>query len=537
MATVMRAAIGSELSCMAEAVYASYRNGQEDELMEPIVSVDASGRPRGRMGKGEWVIFYNIRGEREVELSQALTDPEFGHFPRPPGLLVKMATMIEYSRDLDVLVAFPPIRKIEQTLSEVLSRHGIRQLKVVESEKAIHVSYFFNGKNPDPFPLEEYAVIPSDKSVATFDQLPEMAIGEVSRVLCEKLSDGRYGFVLGNFANVDVVGHNENERAVIKAVEAVDYHTGVVVAAARRAGVITLITADHGSVEKRLYPDGAIDTGHSDSPVPFVIVPPDAADGAAAGIGLRPDGDLTDVAPTVLDLLGIPPPPEMTGRSLLMRQGPPFSSLQARPRILLLILDGWGLQPAGPGNLIDRARTPVMDELLGRYPWTALKAAGIAVGMPSGSVGNSESGHLHLGAGRRIPSDLVRIDEAVRNGSFMENPAFLAAMRESRINDTPLHLMGIVSFYSSHGSLDHLFALMEMAKRQGLRRVFIHSLLGRRGERPHSGAIYVDKVEKKAAQLGVGEVVTVMGRYWAMDREENWDRVEKAYRALVGLGW
>jgi 2,3-bisphosphoglycerate-independent phosphoglycerate mutase len=154
--------------------------------------------------------------------------------------------------------------------------------------------------------------------------------------------------------------------------------------------------------------------------------------------------------------------------------------------------------------------------------------------MPEGSVGNSESGHLHLGAGRRIPSDRVRIDEAIVDGSFSKNPSFLWAMEESRRRNQPLHLLGIVSFYSSHGSIEHLFALMDTAKRQGVKEVFIHSLLGRRGERPESGVVYIDKVEKKAAELGLGEVVTVMGRYWAMDREENWDRVEKAYKALVG---
>jgi 2,3-bisphosphoglycerate-independent phosphoglycerate mutase len=141
-----------------------------------------------------------------------------------------------------------------------------------------------------------------------------------------------------------------------------------------------------------------------------------------------------------------------------------------------------------------------------------------------------------MGVGRVIPSDRVRIDEAIETGAFLENEAFRWAMEPARgAEGATLHLLGIVSFYSSHGSLDHLFALMEMAKREGVGKVCIHSLLGRRGERPESGPIYVDKVEKKAEELGLGEVVTVMGRYWAMDREHNWDRIEKAYKALVGI--
>jgi 2,3-bisphosphoglycerate-independent phosphoglycerate mutase len=283
-------------------------------------------------------------------------------------------------------------------------------------------------------------------------------------------------------------------------------------------------------VEQRYYPDGTIDTGHSASPVPFILIPPQ---GSPVKDILKKGSDLTDVAPTVLELMGIPLPQAMTGQSLLKARLPLTLTKAQRPRILLLILDGWGHHQEDAGNLIAKAHTPVMNKLFKDYPWTTLSAAGKAVGMPEGSVGNSESGHLHLGAGRRIPSDRVRIDEAISDASFSKNPSFLWAMEESRRGNKPLHLLGIVSFYSSHGSIEHLFALMDMAKQHGVKEVYIHCLLGRRGERPESGAVYVDKVEQKAAELGLGEVVTVMGRYWAMDREENWDRVEKAYRALV----
>jgi 2,3-bisphosphoglycerate-independent phosphoglycerate mutase len=243
------------------------------------------------------------------------------------------------------------------------------------------------------------------------------------------------------------------------------------------------------------------------------------------------------VAPTVLEILGIPKPEEMTGSSLLEgagKGGDARSLCEGPPRVLLLILDGWGYRPEEEGNLIAQTPTPVMDRLMEACPWTLLEAAGMAVGMPAGSVGNSEAGHLHLGAGRVVPSDRVRIDEAIRTGAFYENEAFRWAVAPCREGGKTLHLLGIVSFYSSHGSLDHLFALMEMAKREGVKRLCIHSLLGRRGEQPASGAIYVEKVEQKARELGLGEVVTVMGRYWALDREHNWDRIEKAYRALAG---
>jgi len=155
------------------------------------------------------------------------------------------------------------------------------------------------------------------------------------------------------------------------------------------------------------------------------------------------------------------------------------------------------------------------------------------VGMPKGTVGNSEAGHLHLGAGRRIPSDRLRIDEALEDGSFYENEAFLWAMRGAKRAGTRLHLLGIVSFYSSHGSLDHLLALMELARRERVEEVYIHSMLGRRGEHPESGARYIEQVEEATARLGVGRLVSVIGRFWSLDREENWDRIEKTYRWLV----
>jgi 2,3-bisphosphoglycerate-independent phosphoglycerate mutase len=230
----------------------------------------------------------------------------------------------------------------------------------------------------------------------------------------------------------------------------------------------------------------------------------------------------------VLDLLGLPQPAAMTGRSLLAPRPP-----AAERRVLLLILDGWGSGDGGPGDLIALANTPFMDDLRSSWPSTDLAAAGPAVGMPPGTVGNSEAGHLHIGAGRVIPADRVRINQALEDGSFFENEAFLWAMHGARSTGTRLHLLGIVSFYSSHGSVDHLLALMEMARRERVPEVYVHSMLGRRGERPESGAIYIEQVEREAQRLGVGQVATVIGRFWSLDREEHWDRIEKTYRMLV----
>jgi 2,3-bisphosphoglycerate-independent phosphoglycerate mutase len=517
---------------MAEAVRAAYRTGQEDETLEPLVRVvrgPAGPRPVGSIQDGDYVIFYDIRGEREVELTSAFVDRGFPHFARQP-MTVHFATMIEYHPDLDVQVAFPPLEQLQDSLFEVVSGAGLRQIKVVESEKAIHVGYFLNGKRQEPFPGEQRVVIPSPRPASHAEMPPPMSAAAVADATIEALRNPEYALITANLCNVDVIGHIENPMAIRLAVETVDTQAGRIVEAARSAGVTIVLTADHGTVERWYYPDGAIDTGHTDSPVPLIVIYPDDQQDLDAPRPLRAGGALTDVAPTVLQLLGLPQPEAMKGHSLIQGPGLP---VRGNGRVLLLILDGWGLGDGGSGDLIAQADTPVLDRLWGCWPSTQLQAAGLAVGMPPGTVGNSEAGHLHIGAGRVVPADRVRINQALEDGSWFENPAFTWAMRGAKQDGTRLHLLGIVSFYSSHGSVDHLLALMEMARREGVPEVYIHSMLGRRGERPESGAIYIEQVEREAERLGVGQLVTVIGRFWSLDREGHWDRIERTYRMLV----
>lgn len=513
---------------MAEAVRAAYRRGEDDEAMEPIIQADRQGRPVGRIGAGHYVIFYNIRGEREIELTASFTTPGFDRFPTLDQR-VHFVTMIQYDPRLNVRVAFPPLGPVRGGLCETISRHGRRQVKIAESEKAVHLRFFLNGKVEEPFPGEEWLFPATRRDVASFEEAPEMSLREVVDAAIARLRGDRDDLIVVNFANVDVLGHLENEAAIRRGVEAVDASIGRLLAVARQAGVITLITADHGTVEEWLYPEGTINTGHTANPVPCILVDPTLP--ASSAVTLRPGGELADVAPTVLHLLGLPQPEAMTGSSLLQNY-PPLSPGQRR-RVLLLIADGWGWRQEQEGNLIAQAHTPVMDRLQAEYPATRLQSFGEAVGLPPGVVGNSEVGHLHLGAGRRIPSDRVRIQQALDDGSFFQNGAFLWAMRGARQDQVPLHLLGIVSFFSSHGTIDYALHLLRLAAREGLREVYLHGLVGRRGERPDSGAHYLERIEAEARRLGVGQVASVIGRFWALDREENWDRIEKTYRALV----
>ncbi len=512
---------------MTNAIRQAYKNGEEDEQLEPIVFCDKEGNPIGRIAKGDSVIFYDIRGEREIEIARAFVEKNFKIFPVEKDL--DFVTMIEYDKSLRVMVAFPPEMRLKDTLSQVISKHGLKQVKIVESEKAIHLGYFFNGKSNEPINGEEKIIVPSFKDLKDHDERPEMKIKEVTKTIISKLNDPNVDFILANLANVDVVGHIENENAILKAVEAVDRAVGEIVQEAENKDVLTLITADHGTVESWLYPDGAIDTGHTKSPVPFIVVEP--KEELQQKLSLRNGGNLTDVAPTILEILEIDKPEVMTGKSLLI--GDPYKNQTEKRRILLLILDGWGINDSDYGNLILKAHTPVMDDLLKRYPSSRLTASGEPLGMPPGTVGNSEVGHLHLGAGRMVLSDRARINKAIEDRTFFENEAFLEAIRGAKSNNKALHLLGIVSFYSSHGSIEHLKALMELSKIEGIEELYIHAILGRRGEKPESGAIYIEQIEKECEKLNIGSVVTVIGRFWVLDREENWERIEKSYNAFV----
>ncbi|MCI6243277.1 MAG: 2,3-bisphosphoglycerate-independent phosphoglycerate mutase [Agathobacter sp.] len=201
--------------------------------------------------------------------------------------------------------------------------------------------------------------------------------------------------------------------------------------------------------------------------------------------------------------------------------------------VVLMVLDGYGLNDRTEGNAIALANTPVMDKLMKEYPFVQGQASGLAVGLPDGQMGNSEVGHMNIGAGRVIYQDLTRITKAIEDGDFFENKALLTAMENCKKNDSDLHLWGLLSDGGVHSHITHLYGLLEMAKRQGLKKVYVHAFLDGRDTPPASGKDYVEELEKKMAEIGVGKIASLSGRYYAMDRDNNWDRVEKAYNSLV----
>lgn len=298
---------GRQAPSATEALAEAYARDESDEF------VDATwcGGPEGTINGGDAVIFMNFRADRARELSQAFIDPAFDGFPRPrTPALAAFVTLTRYAESLPVPCAYAPTR-LENTLGEVISQAGLRQLRVAETEKYAHVTFFFNGGKEQVFPGETRELVPSP-SVATYDLAPEMSAEAVTDILVDAIEQHRFDLIVCNYANGDMVGHTGILPAAIKAVETLDTALGRVEAALRKAGGQALITADHGNVEQMTdHSTGQPHTAHTCEPVPLIYV------GAGSPQFREGDGTLADIAPTLLALMGLPQPEQMTGRSLL----------------------------------------------------------------------------------------------------------------------------------------------------------------------------------------------------------------------------
>lgn len=506
---------------LAEAVRDLYRHGQTDYWIEPLVLLDGQNRPAGRIQDGDAVVFCCRRGEREIQLTEAFVDPGLDRFPRHEFQDLHFVILTLYHQKfVDLPVAFAPT-SIDDTLGQVVSRAGLRQLRVAESEKYAHVTYFFNGGRVEPFPGQDGMRAPSPHGIP-FEQVPELSLPRVTEEVLRGMQAG-YDLVVANFANGDVLGHTQNAESKVACAGLVDARLGQVIDAARALDYVTLVTADHGNLEVMVHPDGRPHVSHTANPVPFILIDPRGPQ----PVTLR-DGQLADVAPTVLDALALETPDAMTGETLA-----PGYRWGGRRRVLLLILDGWGLGKSDDTNPIFIARTPVWDELLQRFPCALLQAAGEAVGLRPGKPGNSEAGHMNAGAGRVVLQDDVRLDQAMRDGSFYENEVLCRAIEEARARGTSLHLIGLLTEKSSHGSIDYPLALLRMASARDLGRVYLHLILDGRSTEPGSAPAMLEKLDRQIDEIGVGRIVSGMGRGIALDRDGDYARTRRAYDALV----
>jgi 2,3-bisphosphoglycerate-independent phosphoglycerate mutase len=293
------------------AIEASYQRGETDEFVKPIVLSTPNDGPVTRIGNGDAVVFFNFRADRTRQLTRAFTELNFDGFKRDSRLdLSNFTCMTLYDEAFELPVAFPPVH-MEGILGQVISSQGLRQLRIAETEKYAHVTYFFNGGQERPFDNEDRCLIPSPRDIATYDQKPEMSAIAVTEEVLSRIETNPYDLIVLNFANMDMVGHTGVLEAAVKACETVDHCIGRIIESVLSKHGALLITADHGNAETMIADNGNIHTAHTTNPVHLVLVSHQHRQAS-----LKP-GVLGDISPTILDLMGIDLPDEMTGKSLI----------------------------------------------------------------------------------------------------------------------------------------------------------------------------------------------------------------------------
>lgn len=297
--------IGKETKDSVAAIAKSYEEGVTDEFLSPTICTQ-----NAQINPGDSVVFFNFRPDRAREITRTLVDSDFNHFTRTKGFMpLTYVCMTQYDAEMpNVQVAFSP-QELVNTFGEYISNLGMKQLRIAETEKYAHVTFFFNGGVETPFPGEDRILVNSPK-VATYDLQPEMSAYEVTDRLLEKLQSNPYDVIILNFANCDMVGHTGVFEAAVKAVEAVDTCVGKLVDRVTELGGVTMVTADHGNADKMIAEDGGPFTAHTTNPVPFCVV--------GYPCILRETGCLADIAPTMLKVMHVPQPKEMTGNSLIL---------------------------------------------------------------------------------------------------------------------------------------------------------------------------------------------------------------------------
>ncbi|TVQ52913.1 MAG: 2,3-bisphosphoglycerate-independent phosphoglycerate mutase [Spirulina sp. DLM2.Bin59] len=295
----------------AEIIQACYDEGINDEFIPPVRVAAGVVEP------GDGLVFFNFRPDRARQLTSAFVKPDFDGFPREQIQPLHFVTFTQYDPTLPVDVAFAP-QGLNNILGEVVANHGLKQFRTAETEKYPHVTYFFNGGLEQPFPGEDRELIPSPM-VATYDRKPSMSAEQVTDVACAALAKGEYTLIVMNYANPDMVGHTGNMEAAVEAIATVDKTLGRLIEAIGKAGGTAIITADHGNAECMWDEEGKPWTAHTTNRVPLILIEGEGLKipGHGTEVQLREEGRLCDIAPTLLEIMGLPQPPEMTGRSLL----------------------------------------------------------------------------------------------------------------------------------------------------------------------------------------------------------------------------
>jgi 2,3-bisphosphoglycerate-independent phosphoglycerate mutase len=304
--------VGVQAKHPVEAVKEAYQRGETDEFVKPVALCQPDGTPYAAIKEDDGILFFNFRADRARQITRAFTEDAFDAFKREQlPALSQYVCMTAYDEKFDLPVVFKR-NKLSGILGEVISNAGLKQLRIAETEKYAHVTYFFNGGDEKPYLLEDRCLIPSPRDIPTYEYKPEMSAREVTQEVLSRIATNTYDLVVLNFANMDMVGHTGVLEAAIKACETLDGCIGQIVDAVQEKGGVILITADHGNAEKMLEKEGAVHTAHTHSPVRLILV-----DDSRQQARLK-TGKLGDIAPTILQIMGIEKPPQMTGESLLV---------------------------------------------------------------------------------------------------------------------------------------------------------------------------------------------------------------------------
>ncbi|MBW2298648.1 MAG: phosphoglycerate mutase (2,3-diphosphoglycerate-independent), partial [Deltaproteobacteria bacterium] len=289
-----------------------YKKNETDEFVNPIVMVEEDGTPRGTVKTGDGILFFNFRADRAREITRVLTDKTFNEFERNhmPDLC-SYTCMTLFDENFSLPIAFEPVYMVN-ILGEIISKNDLRQLRIAETEKYAHVTYFFNGGREEPFEGEDRCLVPSPRNVSTYDQKPEMSALEVTQEVIHRIASDTYDLIVLNFANMDMVGHTGVMPAAIKACETIDRCVEKIMDKLLEKQWAAIVTADHGNAEKMIDEEGNPYTAHTVGRVRCILV-----DETRTSLSLR-DGALCDIAPTILEIMELAQPAEMTGKSLLM---------------------------------------------------------------------------------------------------------------------------------------------------------------------------------------------------------------------------
>lgn len=550
-----------------DVLSAFHKAGVDDQFVPPIVRVDAKGKPVGLVKDGDIVFYTDFRTDRAKPLTAAFLDIPYGG--QVGGLsapatkacpkLHKFLTMSHYDDNFNasskLSEAFNPSEPISDTYAEVIGRVGVTQLICAETEKWRAVTWFKDGRKNMGYELHsedgifrtdrhptlpiEVKVVQSRK-VAAHIQAPQMRCKEICDAMLQGVDEGVHD-IFANFANADMVGHAMTDLGwmdgVVTAIKTLDEQLGRLVPYALSKGYTVIITADHGNAEEMIKKKtGKAAPSHTKNKVPFIVL----------GLGkdekctIDNDPTIGAMAPTAMQLRGMALPASWNKKSALTGT----VNASKNRKIIRLILDGYGVRDDKFGNVMDKAAT-ALGRPLHMDRWMAgedgalsvrAEASGERCGYPAGESGTTEFGHVLFDAGRDVLSDLLLINADIATGKFAENTAMLDAVQYLKKNPTKkIHVVGILSSGGVHSSLLHMDNIFKLFKKEGLNgeQLSLHPITDGRDVAGDSSPQFVQWLEEKIAETGLGQINAFWGRGWGKDRDNRWKRIEAAFRSMT----